>query len=122
MGPELQAALGGLALITIGALGTLVKVLIKKILNEIQTNTRITTEARDASNGQLSSLTQQLAAERNTVSGLRMVVRERDDRIAYIVARVPQAEDLMRDYSDRRTARASEADVVAAENHLLGGK
>ena len=51
--------------------------------------------------------------------GLRYLVRERDDRIAYIVARMPEAEDLMRQYRDRRTRHATEAEELDAERHAM---
>lgn len=117
---QIIGALITLGVSVIGALGTLVKVLVDQISKKLEENTTLTKEAKAAANGQLSGILDQLAAERNTVQGLRAVVRERDDRIAYLVARLPQAQELMHRYSDRRTARASEADVIAAEKHLIG--
>lgn len=102
----------------IAVIGALVA-LVERIRRDLSTNTDLTQQAKDAANGQLSGVLDQLAAVRNQVQGLRAVVRERDDRIAYIVARVPEAEGMMRDYSDRRTSRSSDADVAAAERHLL---
>ena len=120
MDTEITSALIILAVAIIGSLGTLIKAMVDHLAKELAENTSITKQARDSSNGQLTSVIAQLAAERNTVQGLRGVVRERDDRIAYLVARLPEAQELMRNYSERRTARASEADVLAAEKHLLG--
>jgi len=111
--------LTALAIIIIGALGTLVKVLVSQIAKKLEENTILTIQAKDAANGQLSSVIAQLAAERNLVTGLRAVVRERDDRLAYLVSRLPEAQKMLRDYSDRRASRATDADVIAAENHLL---
>ncbi len=119
MDSQLTTELTALALIIIGALGTLVKVLVNQIAKKLEENTTLTIQAKDAANGQLSSVIAQLAAERNIVTGLRAVVRERDDRIAYIIARYPAVESLMRDYSDRRATRATDSDVIAAEQHLL---
>jgi hypothetical protein len=116
---QITTALIALGLTVIGALGTLVKVMVDQISRKLEENTKLTKETKAAANGQLTNVIDQLAAERNTVAGLRMVVRERDDRIAYLMARLPQAESLMHDYSERRTARSSEADVIAAEKHLL---
>lgn len=120
-------ALGGLALTTIGGLGVLVKVLMSRLENElkktnteIQANTAITQQTHDASNGRLSDALSQLAAERNLVQGLRYLIRERDDRIAYIVARLPAAADLQHEYSVKLTRRSSEADELAAERHAMG--
>jgi hypothetical protein len=121
MDPQIIGALLILALLVIGSIGTIVKAITNRIVADLAVNTQLTQETKEATNGQLASLREQLAAARNTIAGLKMVVHERDDRIAYIVARVPDAQLLMRDYSDRRTARASEADVIAAEKHLLGG-
>jgi hypothetical protein len=117
---QIIGALIILGLLVIGSIGTIVKAITDKIVADLAINTTLTREAKNAANGQLTGVIDQLAAERNIVQGLRAVVRERDDRIAYIVARLPEAQGLMRDYSDRRTARASDADVIAAEQHLLG--
>jgi hypothetical protein len=104
----------------VGALATLVKAMVDHLAKELQENTHISRQARDASNGRLSEALDRLAAESNRVMGLRFLIRERDDRIAYIVARLPQAEGLMREYRDQRTTRATEADEAAAERHAMG--
>ena len=119
MDSQITSELIGLGIIVLSSLGILIRAKINKIVENLDKNTAITTQARDASNGQLSSVIAQLAAERNLVTGLRAVVRERDDRISYIIARFPAVESLMREYSDRRATRATDADVIAAENHLL---
>ena len=111
--------LTALAIIIIGSVGTLIKVLVDKLTIELRQNTAITTQARDASNGQLSSVLVQLAAERNLVQGLRAVVRDRDDKLAFLSTRITQVDVLLQEYSDRRTTRTTDADVIAAENHLL---
>jgi hypothetical protein len=116
---HIAEALIGLGIIVIGALGTMVKLWIDHLAAELAQNTAITTQARDASNGQLSSVLDQLAAERNTVQGLKAVVRDRDDRLAYLLSRIPQVEALMQEYSDRRATRTTEADMIAVEQHLL---
>jgi hypothetical protein len=116
---HIAEALIGLGIIVIGALGTMVKFWIAHLAAELAQNTAITTQARDASNGQLSSVLDQLAAERNLVQGLRAIVRDRDDRLAYLLSRIPQVEALMVEYSDRRTTRTTDADMIAVEQHLL---
>jgi hypothetical protein len=116
---QITAGLIGLALVVISSIGMLIRAKINQIIRGINENTIITTEVRDASNGQLSSVLNQLAAERNLVTGLRMVVRERDDRLTYLVDRMPESQELLRDYSARHTAWSSEADILAAEQHLL---
>jgi len=112
-------ALIGLAIIVIGCLGTLVKMWIDHLATELAQNTRITTQTRDASNGQLSSVLTQLAAARNTVMGLRSVVQERDDRLAYITSRLPEADALMKEFAERRSYRPSATDDALAEQHAL---
>jgi hypothetical protein len=120
MDTQITAALVTLALVIIGALGTLVKVLVDKISAELSVNTRISTEARDASDGQLSTTLELLAAERNRVQGLLAVIRDREDRIAYLVSRVPTATKLLQEFGDRRTRHITDADAVIAEQHALG--
>jgi hypothetical protein len=120
MEPQLLNALIALAVIVLGGLGTLVSVLIAWLAKKLDVNTSLTQEAKDASNGRLSETLSRLATERDRVMGLRYLVRERDDRIAYIVARLPEAESLMTEYRDRRDSRLTQADEVAAEQHAMG--
>jgi hypothetical protein len=116
---QIYQGLIALGVIVIGALGTLVKVLVDKLSDELKSNTHITTQARDASNGRLSEVIDRLAASRDQAQGLRWLVRERDDRIAYIVARLPEAEAIMREYRDRRDSRITSSDELAAEQHIM---
>jgi hypothetical protein len=117
---QIITALTTLGIVVIGSLGTIVKVLVDKLTADLANNTSITKQARDASDGQLSSTIDKLAAANNTIVGLRAVVWDRDDQIAYLRSRLPQADELLSEYSNRRTRRSSDADVIAAEHHLLG--
>jgi hypothetical protein len=119
MDSRLYEALILLAVVALGGLSALIKTSLARLLREMRKNTTITTEARDASNGRLSEVIDRLAAERDRVQGLRYLVRERDDRLAYIIARMPEAEDLMRQYRNQRTVHATQADEIAAERHVL---
>ena len=113
---QLTPVLIGLLIAALGALTTWVE----RVRRDLGENTNLTKEAKAAADNQVGNLVDQLAAERNLVQGLRAVVRERDDRIAYLVARVPQAEDLMLEYRDRRTRQATDAEEVAAERRMTG--
>lgn len=119
MDPQLTNGLIALAIVVMGGLGTLVTTLIAWLARKLDTNTSLTQEAKDASNGRLSETLSRLAAERDRVMGLRYLVRERDDRIAYIVARLPDAESLMQEYRDRRDRRITDADEAQAEQHAM---
>jgi hypothetical protein len=101
-----------LAVASLAGLTTLIK-------RDLTANTKISIQARDLSNGQLSNTLAQLAAVRNQVVGLRAIVHERDDRIAYLVARLPEAESLMRNYRNQRESRATAAEELAAERNVL---
>jgi septal ring factor EnvC (AmiA/AmiB activator) len=105
--------------VIIGSIGTLITVLTERIRRNLATNTRLTQETKTAANGTLTTAIERLAAERNTVFGLRQVVRERDDRLAYLLAHHPEAEATMNQYKNRRTRHATEADEHAALAHLL---
>ena len=94
--------------------------LLERIRRDLGANTKITEEAKTAANGRLSDALRQLANERDLVQGLRYLVRERDDRIAYIVARLPQAEQLMREYGARQERKATDADERAAAQRAMG--
>jgi uncharacterized coiled-coil DUF342 family protein len=117
---DLTSALIAVAIIIVTGVGGLVKIMLDHIAEELKRNTSLTTQARDASNGRLSEVIDKLAASRDQVQGLRWLVRERDDRIAYIVARLPEAEGLMREYRDRRDSRITQADELVAEQHAMG--
>lgn len=119
MNEQLYNAIIVLGVSIIGALGTLVTVLIAWLAKRLSDNTTITKQARDASNGRLSEVLNKLATERDRAQGLRWLVKERDDRIAYIVARLPEAQALMIDYRNQRTTRSTAADEAAAERHVL---
>lgn len=119
MDSRLIEALILLAIAAVGGLSTLIKVLVTRMLRELKANTTISTQARDASNGRLSEVMDKLAASRNQVVGLRWIIQERDDRLAYLVARLPEAETLMRDYRNQRTMRPTAADEDLAERHAL---
>lgn len=112
---QLSPALVTLALATLATLGAL----LERIRRDLGENTQITREAKRAADGQLSAALNDLAAERNRTLALREIVREREDRIAYIVARHPEAESTMRQYGDRRTRRVTEADERAMERATL---
>jgi hypothetical protein len=120
MDAQLYSALIVFGIAILGGLGTLVAALVAWLAKKLDTNTHITTQARDASNGRLSDTLDLLATERDRVMGLRFIIRERDDRISYLVSRLPEADQLLAEYRDRRTRRATEADEIAAERHALG--
>lgn len=117
-----MVALITLGITVIGGLGTLVKVMVDQLTKKLEENTTLTIQTKDVANGQLSIVIAQLATERNLVTGLRVVVRERDDRIAYIVARYPDVESLMIAYSDRRASHVTDSDMIAVEQHLLSNE
>lgn len=121
MDQHILEALSVLAVIIVGSIGTLVTVLTERIKRDLQTNTKLTQETKTAANGTLTTALDQLAAERNRVLGLRELLREREDRIAFLVARHPELEATMSQYQRRRTSRATEADELAAEHRLRAG-
>lgn len=102
----------------ITAIGTLTA-WVERVRRDLTTNTSLTREAKDASNGRLSEVIDRLAAERDRTMGLRFLVRERDDRLAYLISRIPEAESLMQEYHDRRDARLTAADEREAERHVM---
>lgn len=112
---QLSPALVTVVLATLGALGALVE----RIRRDLSENTQITKEAKRAADGQLGAALNDLAAERNRTLALREIIREREDRIAYIVARHPEAEATMRAYGERRTRRVTAADERSFERATL---
>lgn len=119
MDPQLFAALLGLAAVIVGSLGVIVKALTERIVNDLAHNTSITEETKAAANGTLTAALERLAAERNRSLALREIVREREDRIAYIVSRHPEVETTLAEYRERRTRRVTEREELQAENAIL---
>lgn len=107
MDASLYAALVALGITVIGALGTLVTLLVERVKRDLAANTRLTQQARDASNGRLTAVMDELAAERNRTLALREVVRERDDRLAYLQSRLPECDRVLQGYRERRQSRRS---------------
>ena len=118
MDQHILEALSVLAVIIVGSIGTLVTVLTERIKRDLQTNTKLTQETKTAANGTLTTALEKLAAERNRVFALRMLLSERDDRIAFIEARHPDVMATLQQYKQRRSSRPSEADELAAEQHM----
>ena len=120
MDSSLYAALLALGITITGALGTLVTLLVERIKRDLAANTKLTQEAKEASNGRLRDALDQLAAERDRTLALRELVRERDDRLAYLSARLPECDRILRGYSERRqTARYSDSQELAALERAL---
>ncbi|NJK81340.1 MAG: hypothetical protein HC914_16210 [Chloroflexaceae bacterium] len=119
MNSEIIAALTVLGLTVIGSLSTLVKVLTDRITAGLEENTRLTEQARDAANGQLRKVLEELARERNTVVGLRVLLRERDDRLGYIAARHPEVQNTLKGYRERRQRLATEHEEAEALTRFL---
>lgn len=119
MDPQITAQLTALGVVVIGALGTLVTLLVERIKRDLATNTQITREAKDAANGRLQKAQDELAAERNRTLALRELVRERDDRLAYLAARLPDVPLVLRGYEERRQARHTATEELAALRRAL---
>lgn len=112
-------ALVGLAVMIIGSLGTLITILTERIKRDLSANTQLTRETKTAANGTLTTALEKLAVERNRGFALRMLLRERDDRVAFILARHPAVEATLQQYKQRRSSRPSQADELAAEQRLI---
>ena len=119
MDPQLQAALISLGLIVFGTVGALVKAAGDRITRDLAENTAVTRETKVAADRRLGELIEAQARSRDTILGLRAIVREREDRIAYLVARHPEVESTLRAYTDRRQQRATVAEEHAAERRIL---
>jgi chromosome segregation ATPase len=115
---HIAEALIALGIVIIGSIGTLVTLLTERIKRDLSTNTQLTRETKTAANGTLTTALEKLAAERNRVFALRMLLRERDDRIAFIEARHPDVMATLQQYKQRRSSRPNEADELAAEQHI----
>jgi hypothetical protein len=99
-------ALVALAIVIIGSIGTLITVLTDRIKRDLATNTQLTQETKTAANGTLTTALEKLAAERDLVVGLRELLQEREDRIAFIQSHHPEVAVTVQQYKRRRTSRA----------------
>lgn len=93
--------------------------MVERVRRDLASNTNITKEAKDASNGRLAETLDRLAAERDRTLALRVIVRERDDRLAFLLARLPEAEQLLSIYRDQRVQRITRVDELAVEQHAM---
>jgi hypothetical protein len=110
--PQITGSLIALALTVIGGLGTLVKVLIDRVVAEnrrlavkVDENTAITEKVERQTNGQL-------AQARNLAQRLQL---ERDayrDMVRYVNS-TPDGRKLLLDYADRRKVRVADAELDA---------
>jgi hypothetical protein len=95
-------SLSGLAVVIIVSLGTLITVLTERIKRHLDTNTTLTRETKTAANGTLTSALDNLFIERNRVVELQILLREREDRIAFLLSQHPELADTKRQYTERR--------------------
>jgi sensor domain CHASE-containing protein len=110
--PQITAGLVSLALVVIGGIGTLVKVLIDRIAAEnqriarkVDENTAITQKVEKQTNGEL-------ARARNLAQRLQL---ERDayrDMVRFVNAR-PDGRAILTEYADRRRVRVRDAELDA---------
>lgn len=119
MDSQLYAALLGLGLVVIASVGAIVKALTDRVLTDLSKNTALTRKTSEATNGRLEEALDDLAVQRNLVVALRHLVRERDDRIAYLQSRLPQANKLLAEYGRSRENRHSRTEEHAALQRLL---
>ncbi|MEI8167725.1 MAG: hypothetical protein WCG26_15185 [Chloroflexales bacterium] len=119
MEEHIAEALIALGVVIIGSIGTIVGLLTERIKRDLAANTKLTQETKTAANGTLTSALENLATERNRSFGLRELLRERDDRIAFVVAMHPEVAATLSQYTERRSSRPSEADELAAEQRLM---
>ncbi len=112
---ELAPELLSLLTLVVAALTALVE----KVRRDLKSNTLLTQETKTAANGTLTDALAKLAAERNRVFALRMLLQERNDRVAFIVARHPEVETTLQQYKQLHSSRPTEADELAAEQRLL---
>lgn len=119
MDPQITAQLTALGVVVIGALGTLVTLLVERVKRDLAANTLLTQEAKDAANGRLQKVLDQLAAERNRTLALRELVRERDDRLAYLTSHMPEVKRVLTGYEERRQKRHTASQEDAALRRVL---
>lgn len=86
---------------------------VRKVDEKVDENTTLTQDVRTATNGRLT-------AALNRVQGLLALLRERDERLAYVIARHPEVEATLAQYGKTRSRPVTAADEVATLAHLMG--
>lgn len=99
----LEAALFTLAVALVGTF----TVLVEKIRRDLLDNTALTEEAKNAANGTLRAVMDQLNACREHVQALQATLKERDDCLDYLISHIPEASYLMSAYTNRRNHQES---------------
>jgi sensor domain CHASE-containing protein len=110
--PQITAALISLALVVIGGIGTIVKVIVDRlaadnarIAKKVDENTKITEKVEKQTNGEL-------AKTRDLATRLQL---ERDayrDMVRYVNSR-PDGRAILLEYADRRKVRVADAELEA---------
>lgn len=108
--PEIMAALTALALTVIGAIGALVKVLTDRLAKQLDHNTTITAEARDAANGRLAAAQEESARLRQQLQTASARAEILADIVRYVRSR-PETAPVIAAYVERRRSRVYDADV-----------
>lgn len=120
--PRINDALILLAIVIIGSIGTLVTILIERIKRDLADNTQITRETKIAANGTLAAALARAEDDRQHVLALGLLVREREDRIAYLLSQHPEIAETLLQYQPRRNLRAISAEELAGDTAApLGG-
>lgn len=99
---HINEALIALGVLIIGSIGTLITVLTQRIKRDLERNTEITRQTREAANGTLTTALARLHTEQSRVATLRDELRERDDRMAYILSLHPDVAETLTQYRNRR--------------------
>ncbi len=102
---HINEALVALGVLIIGSIGTLLTVGVQRIKRDLECNTEMTRQTREAANGTRTTALDRLAEVNSRASFLQTELRERDDIIAYILAAHPEIEATLAIYRDRRANR-----------------
>ena len=99
---HINEALVALGVLIIGSIGTLLTVWVQRIKRDLERNTEMTRQTREAANGTLTTALDRLAEVNSRASFLQTELRERDDRMAYILSQHPEVAMTLTRYRDRR--------------------
>ena len=99
---HINEALGALGVLIIGSIGTLLTVWVQRIKRDLECNTEMTRQTREAANGTLTTALDRLNAEQMRVETLRDELLDRDDRMAYILSLHPDVAETLTRYRERR--------------------
>lgn len=86
----------------ISLLVAVVLALVEKIRRDLGENTTITKQTKEAANGTLHKTMERLKEEQERAERLQDLVRDQQDKLSFLSAKLPEVQEILSSYRDRR--------------------